>query len=148
MRGDIIASLIGALAGIGVVVGSLELRIGTLTSPQPGFFPLLGGVTLLALSSTLLVQAWLGRSTGCEAFGELRRPAILVVAMGGYVAILDPLGYVLATIPIAVVVLRVLGVTSWRVLGVSSVGLSVGTYVLFARVLGIELPVGVLEFLG
>jgi hypothetical protein len=34
------------------------------------------------------------------------------------------------------------------VLGAGSVALAVGTYVLFARLLGIELPAGVLEFLG
>ncbi|MGH7264373.1 MAG: tripartite tricarboxylate transporter TctB family protein, partial [Candidatus Rokuibacteriota bacterium] len=133
MKGDIISSLVGVFVGIGVIVESLELRIGTPTNPEPGFFPFLGGVTLVTLSSLLLAQACLGRSTGCEAFGDLRRPAILVVAMGAYVVILEPLGYVLATVPIAVVVLRVLGVRSWHRLGVISVGLSVSTYVLFAR---------------
>lgn len=58
------------------------------------------------------------------------------------------MGYVPATILIAGVILRVLGVTSWRALGLNSVILSVGTYLLFARILGTELPAGVLEFLG
>jgi putative tricarboxylic transport membrane protein len=148
MKGDIVASLVGALAGIGVVTASLTLSIGTLSKPQPGLFPLLGGVGLFILSSILLVQTWRGRSTGTEAFGELRRPASLVAAMGVYVAILDPVGYVLATALIAGIVLRVLGVTSWRAVGVGSVALSAGTYLLFARVLGIELPAGMLAFLS
>ena len=148
MKGDIVGSLLGALTGIAVVVGAIKLRVGTPTSPQPGFFPFLGGVALVVLSVILLVQAWRGRSTGTEAFGEVRRPAILVVGMGVYVAILDPLGYVLATSLIAALILRVLGVTSWRALGMASIALSVGTYVLFDRLLGIELPAGVLEFLG
>jgi hypothetical protein len=54
----------------------------------------------------------------------------------------------LATILIAGVILSVLGVTSWRVLAVGSVALSVGTYLLFGRVLGVDLPPGVLGFLG
>ncbi|HEU5322878.1 MAG TPA: tripartite tricarboxylate transporter TctB family protein, partial [Methylomirabilota bacterium] len=65
-----------------------------------------------------------------------------------YVAVLDPVGYVLATSLIAGVILRVLGVRSWRVLGGGSVALSVGTYVLFARVLGVDLPAGLLAPLG
>ena len=148
MKGDVVGSLLLALTGIAAVVGSVKLRIGTPTSPQPGFFPFLGGAALAVLSLLLLVQAWRGRSGGTEAFGEVRRPAILVVGMGVYVAILDPLGYVPATILIAALILRVLGVTSWRVLGVGSVALSVGTYLLFDRLLGVELPAGVLEFLG
>lgn len=148
MKGDIIGGVLGVLVGIVVVAGAIQLRTGTPTSPQPGFFPFLGGVAVVVLSSILLVQAGLGWSTGGEAFGEVRRPAILIASLAVYVAILDPVGYVLATTPIAGVILRVLGVTSWRVLGMGSVALSVGTYLLFARVLGIDLPAGLLEFLG
>ena len=148
MKGDVVGGLVGALTGIAVVVGSLGLRIGTPSSPQPGFFPFLGGMALVALSCVLVVQAGLGRSTGTESFGEVRRPALLVGGLGVYVGLLDPLGYVLATILIAGVILRVLGVTSWRVLAVGSVALSLGTYLLFGRVLGVDLPPGVLGFLG
>ena len=131
-----------------MALGAIRLHIGTPLHPQPGFFPFLGGAALAFLAVILMVQAALGRSTGTEAFGRLGPPTILVVGMGVYVAILEPLGYVLGTMLIATVILRVLGVRSWRVLGVTSVALSVGTYLLFARVLGIDLPAGVLEFLG
>ena len=148
MKGDVIGGLVGVLAGLGVVAGALALRIGTPTSPQPGFFPFLGGAAVVLLSATLLVQVGLGRSSGGEAFGEVRRPVILILGLAVYVAILDPVGYVPATALITGLILRTLGVTSWRVLGAASVSLSVGTYVLFARLLGIELPAGVLAFLG
>ncbi len=146
--GDMIGSLLLVLTGIGVIVGSIRLRIGTPTNPEPGFFPFLGGVILIALSCILMVQGWLGGGKEGKAFGEMRRPGILVVGMGVYVVILDSLGYVLATILIAAVILRVLGVKSWRVLGMVSIALAVGTYLLFARLLGIELPAGVLALFG
>jgi putative tricarboxylic transport membrane protein len=151
-RGDIIGSAVLILIGIGVVIGSIRLGIGTPLMPQPGFFPFLGGFLLIGLSLVLLVQGWLGRGKASEqprkAFGEWRRPLILVVGMGVYTAVLEWLGYVLPTIALSVVILRVLGVTSWKVLILASVGLSVGTYVLFGRILGIDLPAGVLPFLG
>jgi len=148
-RSDIIGSVLLILVGIGVVVESIRLKVGTPLMPQPGFFPFLGGLLLIGLSIVLLVQGWLGRSEQKqEAFGELRRPVILIVSMSVYTAILDPVGYVLPTIAIAVLILRVLGVTSWKVLILASVGLSVGTYILFGRLLGIDLPAGVLTFLG
>ncbi len=146
--GDIIGSLILLLIGTEVVIGSIRLHVGTPTNPQPGFFPFSGGIILIGLSLILLAYGWLGHGKRIEAFGEVQRPAILVGAMAVYVGILDHLGYVLATILIAVVILRVLGVKSWKVLGLASVLLAGGTYLLFARLLGIELPAGVLEFLG
>jgi putative tricarboxylic transport membrane protein len=147
-RGDIIGGVLLILLGIGVLVEAFRLGVGTLLTPQPGFFPFLGGFLLIALSIVLLVQGLLGRGKKAQAFGEMRRPAILVAIMGVYVGVLDPLGYVLATIVIAAVILRVLGVTSWKALSLASLALSVGTYFLFARILGIELPSGVLPFLG
>jgi putative tricarboxylic transport membrane protein len=151
-RGDIIGSVVLILIGIGVVIGSIRLHVGTPLMPQPGFFPFLGGFLLIGLSLVLLVQGWLGRNEAPrqprEAFGEWRRPLILVVSMSVYTAVLEWLGYVLPTIALSVVILRVLGVTSWKVLILASVGLSVGTYVLFGRILGIDLPAGVLPFLG
>jgi hypothetical protein len=146
--GDIIGSLLLILIGTGVIIGSVRLHVGSPTSPQPGFFPFVGATILIGLSLVLLASGWLGRGEALEAFGEVRRPVILVVSMGVYVAILDHLGYVLATVLIAVVILRVLGVKSWKVLGLASLILAAGTYLLFARLLGIELPPGVLGFLG
>jgi putative tricarboxylic transport membrane protein len=139
------ASLFFILIGIGTVAGAVKLRLGTPTHPQPGFFPFLGGMFLIAMSSVLLTKSLWVRGKRTAAMGELRRPAILVVAMAIYVAVLDPLGYMPATAFIGAVVLWILGIDSWRMLVVSSVGMSVGTYFLFVRLLGVELPAGVLE---
>jgi putative tricarboxylic transport membrane protein len=65
-----------------------------------------------------------------------------------YVGVLEPLGYVPATLLLAGLILRVLRVTSWRAVAVSSAALSIGTYLLFRRVLGIDLPAGLVTFLG
>jgi putative tricarboxylic transport membrane protein len=142
MKGDVFAGMLGLVVGSAVVAGGTALRIGTPLDPEPGFFPLLGGVGLIASSSALLVQSRLARSSGGAAFGEMRRPAILVVALGVYVAILEPVGYVAATVLIAAVILRVLGVTSWVGLVAGSIALPVVTWLLFARLLGVELPTG------
>ena len=147
-RNDLLAGGLLAVVGISVVLGAFRLHIGTPLHPQPGFFPFLGGSALTLLSGILLVQAALGRSTGSEAFGKVGPPAIVVAGMGVYVAILDPVGYVPATMLIAGLILRVLGVRSWRALGLASVVLAVSTYFLFARMLGIDLPVGVLGIFG
>ena len=141
---DSLAGVILILIGAGVIIGALKLRVGSATEPQPGFFPFVGGALLLVLSSILLVQALRGRSLGTKAFGELRRPAILIAAMVVYVMILDGVGYVIATIMLSAVVLRILETKSWWVLAVVSLVLSIGSYVLFDRLLGVTLPSGIL----
>ena len=75
------------------------------------------------------------------------RPLVLVVSMIVYTAVLEWLGYVLPTIFISAVILRVMGLTSWKAISVTSLSLSLGTYILFGRILGIDLPAGILPFL-
>jgi putative tricarboxylic transport membrane protein len=150
-RTDIIGSVLLIVIGIGVVVESLRLQLGTPLMPQPGFFPFLGGSLLIGLSVILLVQGWLQRDHSSpqprKVAGGLRKPVILIVSLSVYTAALSSLGYILPTIILVAVILRVLGVTSWKVLFLASLGLSVGAYLLFCRVLGIDLPAGVLPFL-
>jgi putative tricarboxylic transport membrane protein len=151
-RADIIGSVLLIIVGAGVVIESFRLKLGTPLMPQPGFFPFIGGALLVGLAVVLLVRS-LRRRDGSgqppeEITGELRRPFILIVSLCVYTAALKYLGYVLPTMILVAVVLRVLGVKSWKILTVASLGLSVVAYVLFGRVLGIDLPKGVLPFLG
>jgi len=135
-----------------VSIESIRLKVGTFLLPEPGFYPFFVGLLLMGIAFVLLVQSCLGRGDASQqphdAIGDLRRPMILLSSMGLYTAVMNPIGYVLPTVLVAAVVLRIAGVTSWKVVGPISVGLSVGTYVLFSRVLGIDLPAGVLSFIG
>ena len=146
---DIVGSSLLIIYGIGVIIESLRLGLGEPTMPDPGFFPFIGALVLIGLSSVLLVYGFLGRSKAPqEAFGELKRPVILVVSMSIYTAILEPFGYVLPTMALAVIILAIMGVKSWKVFILTSVGFSIGTYVLFGKILGIDLPAGPLTFIG
>jgi len=49
-------------------------------------------------------------------------------------------GYVLCTLIASGLILRILSVKSWRVLIITSLCVSMGTYLLFDRLLGIDLP--------
>jgi putative tricarboxylic transport membrane protein len=151
-RADIIGSVLLIIIGVGVVIESIRLKLGTPLMPQPGFFPFIGALLLTGLAVVLLVQGVRRRGEPAgqpgEAAGELRRPLILIASLCLYTAALKPFGYVLPTIILVAVILRVLGVTSWKILGLASLGLSAGAYVLFGRILGIDLPKGNLPFLG
>lgn len=151
IRADIVQSVLLILVAIGVVVESFRLKLGTLLAPQPGFFPFVGGLLLIGLSLLFLAQVWLHRGRAVhhppEEAGEWRRPLLLVAGMGVYTAVLEWLGYVLPTALLSALILRILGLTSWKKISVVSLSLSAGTYYLFARLLGVELPAGILTFL-
>jgi putative tricarboxylic transport membrane protein len=145
---DMIGSVLLILIGIGVIIWSIRLQVGTIRTPLPGFFPFLVGFMIIVLSLILFVQGWLGRGKAPQAFGNWQRPSIIVAGVAIYTVILEPLGYILSTLFISVVTLRTLGVMSWKVISLGSLVLSVTVYFLFTRVLGVELPAGILIFLA
>ncbi len=147
-RSDAAGSLFLFLLGIGAVVGAVRLKVGSPTEPQPGFFPFLGGLSLIVFSAIIFIKGWIGKSEKKVSFGEIGRPALLIVVMIALVVILDSIGYVIGTFIASGLILRILNVKSWRTLIFTSLCLSIGTYVLFDKLLGIELPVGILARWG
>ena len=144
--GEMVVGLCFAVIGIVFVIGAFKLTVGVPTEPKPGFFPFIDGVILIALSVLFLVQAWRGRVGEGSAFGNFRALAIVVVTLILYVATLESLGYVITTAVLSGVVLYVLE-TKPRPLVLVSVGLALGSYLLFSRLLGVTLPPGLLTFL-
>ena len=146
---DIIGSGFLLLCGSGVIVEAFRLKLGTPTKPEAGAFPFIYASMLIGLSLVLLWQGVIGSDSAHQkAFGEFKRPAVLVASMSLYTYVLESWGYILPTIALSVLILRILGVTSWKVLSLFSLMLSIGTYIIFGQFLGIILPAGPLSFLG
>jgi len=143
-RGDIVGSFFGTFIGVAVMIGAIRLRLGTPSEPQPGFFPFVAGVILVVLCVILLLRAFSGRGEGADPFGELWRPAILAIGLFTYSLLLDSMGYIITTIILSLVVLRVLDTKTWLKLVAISLILSIGTYFLFDRLLDVPLPRGIL----
>jgi hypothetical protein len=146
--GDIVGSLFLFFLGIGAVIGAIRLHVGSPTEPQPGFFPFLGGISLIVFSIIIFLKGRAGPHRKKVASGEVWRPVLLLAVMIALVAVLSRVGYVIGTFIASGLILRIMNVKSWRVLLLTSLCLSVGTYILFDKLLGIELPVGILLRLG
>jgi hypothetical protein len=145
--GQIVAGLCFLAIGIGFTVGAIKLQIGVPTEPQPGFFPFWDGLILIALSAVFFFQAWGGRAGESHAFGRLGGPAVVVLALVVYVATMETMGYVITTALLSAAVLKVLE-TKPRVLVVMSLILAVASYLIFDRLLGVTLPLGLLAVFG
>ena len=141
--GEIIAGLCFLAIGIGFTVGAVSLKIGVPTEPLPGFFPFWDGVILIALSAIFLFQAWGGRAGESHTFGRLGGPAVVVLALVLYVAAMETVGYVITTTLLSAAVLKVLE-TKPRALVLMSLILAAASYLIFDRLLGVTLPLGLL----
>jgi putative tricarboxylic transport membrane protein len=148
---DLKASLVFLVLGLWACLEAHRLGFGSIRAPEPGFFPWLGGLALSGLSLGLFAQAWRGRGTrspGKLQRNEWARPVILTGVLLLYVPILEPVGYPIATTVLCVMALWILGARRWSITLCVSAALAVGSFLLFRRVLGVELPAGILAFLG
>lgn len=79
------------------------------------------------------------------SFGAWWRPASLMAGMAIYSVILDFVGYVVATIILSVIILRISETKKWWKIIAVSFAASLGSYVLFDRILGVTLSPGLLR---
>jgi len=137
----------GVSIGLGllyIIVGR-DYPLGSAGQPGPGFFPALAGAMLVVSSLATGLEAWLhgGQSTVAWPRGQARRRLLLIVAaILGYVVLLPWAGYHLTSTLVTLIVLRVMGVKSWRVSLGTALGLAFLSYYCLAVLLKVPLPLG------
>jgi len=147
-RSSLLGGIFFLAVGVAAGIGAIQLSLGSLTEPQPGFFPFMGSVILVFLSVILILQGWLRGENAPVVFGEVRRLVLFLAVMAGFVVFLDRVGYVICTFIASSLILRILNIKSWRVLILTGLCLSILTYILFDKLLGVDLPMGFLSRLG
>ena len=140
---DIGVAALTLIFGAAAAYESAKLPFGTIHNPGPGFFPWWTSVVLVLLALVLLAQALTPRSTTVgKGSGRIAKVAALLIVLGAYIFLLDPLGYLLCTFLLVLFMLRAIDTQRWAVaLGVAAIT-AVGSYVVFAIWLSIPLPRG------
>jgi len=143
VRRDAAVAALTLAFGAAALYQSSEFPFGTIRNPGQGFFPWWTSVVLNLLALVLLVQALTSRSSiAQEAPGRIAKVAALLVVLGTYTFLLDPLGYPLCTFLLVLFMLRVTDPQRWWVaLGMAAIT-AVGSYVVFAIWLSVPLPRG------
>jgi putative tricarboxylic transport membrane protein len=150
-RGPRIAGL--ALLALGVAALAATTRIPSVREgwsvSGPRFVPLVASVAVVVLAIAFLVRtAWrpdleLARFAAAESEQtHWPTPGAIMASLLGYVALLTPFGYALATAAFFVVASRVLGSRHLRRDVAVGVLLGAITSYAFTRWLGVRLPVG------
>jgi len=147
-RRDLAGCAVWVILSITVFAASLRLGIGALRNPGPGFIPLLASLglafcacLLLAFGSAEKKQA--GRRENGAKDTAWGNPLIVIAALAVYGLALGKLGYLLTTFGLMIVLFS-RGEMEARMVILGSLIASLASYGLFAYVLGIPLPRGIL----
>ena len=130
------------------LVGSFKLPLGTAKIPGAGLFPFVVGITLVALSSSLLFLSFRAKEIPKEdAFptGKDRQRVVAVALTLLFFAVfLSSLGFGVCSTVMMVTVLKLFGLRSWiKAIFISLVTIAI-FYYLFVILLDIPLPGGIL----
>jgi putative tricarboxylic transport membrane protein len=143
IRRDAAVAAVTLAFGAAALYASSKLPFGTVRSPGQGFFPWWTSAMLLMLALILLAQALTSRpSPVIEERGRIAKVAALLIVLGTYIFLLDPLGYPLCTFLLVLFMLRVTDPQRWTVaLSIAAVS-AFGSYIVFAIWLSVPLPRG------
>lgn len=146
-RAVLILAVAGSILSALYLLEGTRYSLGTRAEPGPGLFPLLvSGLLLLGFLGTG-IEAMVSSSrakVGWPAGAARWRVAAIALSCAAYGLALPYLGHMIAGSLLAFAVLHAMALRSWLVKITLSLGIGVGSYVLFGVVLGVPFPTGIL----
>jgi putative tricarboxylic transport membrane protein len=130
-----------------VVVAGRRLGIGAINDPGSGFLLFWLGLLMCALSAAILAGAVLaGGPSLASLWQDTRWGKVLAIiaSLCAFALLLDKLGFLLAAIPLLLVLLRGIDPVPWPVALPVGIGAPLAVWWLLKKLLLIQLPAGVL----
>jgi hypothetical protein len=120
---------------------SLRLPLGSLHDPGAGYLPLVLALLMGALG--LLLAAWPGRAPRMDAviWPEARHAVAILGVCGASAVLLERLGWRITSFLLMAYLLGRVERQKWWVTLLLALGLSLGSFYLFATLLKVPLPV-------
>jgi putative tricarboxylic transport membrane protein len=148
-RHILITSILGFMFGLAYLLEALSYSRGTMAQPGPGLYPLLLGILILLGSLgtglEIMFRRFEKEKDAIWPRGANGRRLLTVLAASlAYAFLLPYLGHPVIATLITFVVLQVMGVRSWPLKITLALLIGLGSYYLFAKLLTIPLPMGVL----
>jgi hypothetical protein len=136
---NLVACVLTLAFGVAGMVLSLNLSLGSLTDPAPGFFPFVVSLITTVLSAAQIV---LGRRGGDgEKFSRYSVTVVWgVISLLVFVAALPLIGFEIPALLLSFVWMKWLGGESWRSAILYSVLTVVAFYLIFVVALRTQLP--------
>ena len=150
VRSDVVGGLVFLGLGGALLLSGRELGIGDLREPGSGFLVFWGGVLTCLFSASILLDGVRGGGADIrELWAGTRWPRVVAVVgcLVAYAILLGPLGFLLATVPLLLALLRIGDPVRWRVAVPVAAGATLTAWWVVERLLLIQLPKGTLEIL-
>ena len=145
------SSVFWLILGLAITFGSYKMGLGTLNRPGPGFLPFWCGGILVGLSVLVYVKGMLSPGGGVGTFQRLwggtrwYKGVYVVAALLIYNFTFAYLGFILSTILLLLFLFKAIEPQKWSIAITGALVASIVSYVLFARWLDVQLPVGFVE---
>ncbi len=144
------SSLFWLAVGLAVAFYARKYRLGSLSSPGPGFLPFLTGLVISGLALVVFVQQFSkkDREKVRDLWQKKNWPTMMMVmgALVLYTFLFQILGFLLDTFWLIAFLLRVMQPMAWPKVLLVAAGAAGASYVIFEVWLKAQLPAGFLGF--
>jgi len=144
-----IISLFFLITGVAYFIESLKLPLGKASAPGAGFYPLLVGLFLTVLALSLFFSQR-KKTEDIEEFpkgSERTRVIALAITLVLFVILLKPLGYIISTTGMLILIIKIFGLRKWRYIILLSIITTAISYYIFEKLMAIPFPPGLLTFI-
>jgi hypothetical protein len=137
--GNTVGVLVPLALGVGGLVLSARMGLGSFTDPGPGLWPALICVVLTAMSVVLLAGG--RRFHNAEALTRSSLPVLgALVTLVGLVLAMPYVGFEIPTLVVSFLWVAVLGRERWLLSAVVAVALTAALWLLFVQLFAVPLP--------
>jgi putative tricarboxylic transport membrane protein len=137
--------LVGLALAIFVVWSGLKLNIGTINDPGSGFAVFYTGLLMCVFAVTIIVSAITeGGPTLASRWDNVSwsKPLLVIACLTTFSFALEPLGFLLSSIPLMLLLLRLIDPVRWALAIPVAVLVPLGMWWVLKRLLLIQLPSG------
>ncbi|HWK67265.1 MAG TPA: tripartite tricarboxylate transporter TctB family protein [Rhizobiaceae bacterium] len=148
MTVELTVKILWCLFGVVVVYMATQLGIGEFSDPGPGLMSMIFGLAMAVVAGgSVLLDLFVRTPQGASepwTREMLMRIGGIVVALAVYVALLEPLGFLLATFALSAFLLWLFTSSGWLRAIPAGAAIAFANYALFKLALGTQLPIGIL----
>src|SRR3954452_5010394 len=140
--------LVGLALGIFVIRSGIKLKLGSINDPGSGYVLFYTGILMCLFSLTIVFASLTegGPSFGARWQGaRWTRPVVVIACLIAFSLALEPLGFLLAAIPLMLLLLRAVDPVRWRLAIPIALLTPLGAWWVLKHVLAIQLPSGIFE---
>ncbi|MBC7577952.1 MAG: tripartite tricarboxylate transporter TctB family protein [Tardiphaga sp.] len=140
--------LLGLALGAFVIWSGLKLKLGTINDPGSGYVLFYTGILMCLFAASISIAAVTeGGPTFGSRWDDARwtKPVVIIASLIAYSFALDQLGFLIATIPLMLLLLRAIDPVRWTLAIPLAILAPLGVWWVLKHALLIQLPSGIFE---